>query len=75
MVDLNEPGVLEDIFTYKKPEGGQPAQYENVRKAGLAMAKAILNLTPKCPDQSVAIRAIREAVLWANSAIANQGKY
>lgn len=73
--DFTEPGVIEDMMSYHKPEGGEPAQYETITKAAIAFAKVIVACTPKCPDQSVAIRAVREAKLWANSAIANKGKY
>jgi hypothetical protein len=72
---LTEEQQLEDMFTYKAPHSGQPQRYENIRKAGLAFAKAIMNLAPKSPDRSVAIRCVREAVLWTNSAVANDGKY
>ena len=33
-------------------------------------AKEVMFLTPRCPDQSVALRKIREAVFTANAAIA-----
>lgn len=61
-------------FTYHAPEEGQPAKYEEIRKAGLTFATVILELTPSCADQSAAIRLVREAVFTANAAIACKGK-
>lgn len=48
--------------------------YQSIREAGLAMSKTILRFTPACPDQSAAVRKIREAVMTANAAIACGGR-
>ncbi len=75
MPDFTDPKVIEEIFTYHKPEGGQPAQYENIRNAAKTFCKILVANTPACPDQSVAIRKIREAVMTANASIALQGRF
>lgn len=73
MVDLSDPAVIEDIFTYHKPEGDQPAKYEAIRNAAKEFAKVLIANTPKCADQSAAIRHLREAVFTANAAVALKG--
>lgn len=73
--DLTKSEVIHDMCTYHAPEGGQPAQYETINKATEAFIKTLVACAPDSPDRSVAIRAAREARMWANSAIANGGKY
>lgn len=73
MPDLSDPAVIEDIFTYHKPEGDQPAKYEAIRNAAKDFAKVLVANTPKCADQSAAVRLLREAVMTANAAIALKG--
>ena len=72
-VDLSDPKVIEDIFTYHKPEGDQPAKYEAIRNAAKEFARVLVANTPKCADQSAAIRHVREAVMTANAAVSLKG--
>lgn len=65
---------LDDIFTYHAPEPGQPEQYAAIRAAGKNLAAVILANTPRCADQTAAIRKVREACFTANAAIALKGK-
>ena len=69
-----EPEDLLNWFTYHAPEPGQVRAYEDIRNAGYSLARTILDLTPKCADQTAAIRKVREAVMTANAAIACGGK-
>lgn len=69
-----EQEQIHHLFTYHAPTADKAKQYEEVRRAALQLALAIHRLTPTSPDQSVAIRCVREAVMWANSAIANDGR-
>ena len=64
----------DDIFTYHAPNAEQILQYKAIREAGLALVRTIIANTPGCPDQSAAIRHVREAVMTANAAIALGGK-
>ncbi len=64
---------LENIFKYHAPAGDDPAHYEAIRSAGKAFAQAILDNTPRCADQTAAIRKVREAVMTANASIALKG--
>ncbi|HYE98925.1 MAG TPA: hypothetical protein VEJ18_08440 [Planctomycetota bacterium] len=75
MFDLSKPETIETIFTYHAPKGDQPAKYEEIRTAAKAMAHTIVRNTPAGPDQSAAIRHLREAVMTANAAIALDGKF
>lgn len=61
---------LENLFTYHPPKGDQAIRYEHIRVAGREFAKVIERLCPQSADRTVAIRCIREAVMWSNSAIA-----
>ena len=61
---------LESIFTYHPPKGDQPQRYEKIREAAKNFAQIVLDNTPSCPDQTAAIRKIREAVMTANASIA-----
>jgi len=64
------PEDVTHMFTYHPPKEEQIPKYEELRKAGEEFAQTILRLTPGCPDQTVAIRHVREAVMNANAAIA-----
>lgn len=63
-------GELVNWFTYHAPKGDQPQRYEAIRAAGLEFARALIANTPAGPDQTVAIRKVREAVMVANASIA-----
>lgn len=62
--------MLDNVFSYHKPFGDQPERYEKIRAAGKEFARVVLATTPRCPDQTAAIRKVREAVMTANAAIA-----
>lgn len=66
---------LDDIFSYHAPEPEQVKHYNALREAARAFAEVILEHTPVSPDQTVAIRKVREAVMTANAAVALKGKY
>lgn len=74
MADLSNPEVLKDIFTYHPPVMDDTGKYERIRAAGLAFAQAIVDNTPKCADQTTAVRKVREAVFNANAAVALKGR-
>lgn len=63
---------LEEIFQYHAPSG---VTYEKLRASAKDFAQAILELVPAGPDQTVAIRHVRDAVMTANAAVALHGKY
>jgi hypothetical protein len=61
------------IFTYHPPTDEQKVKYEAIRSKAMELAQVIYDNTPKCADQSAAIRKLREAVHVANAAIALDG--
>lgn len=64
------PADLDNWFTHHVPFGDQADRYVLIRAAAKAFAKEILAFTPPGPDQTTAIRTVREAMMWANAAIA-----
>lgn len=61
---------IENWFTYHGPTQATMAKYIPIRAAAKVLAVAILDNVPPGPDQTVAIRKVREAVMTANQAIA-----
>lgn len=65
---------LENWFTYHAPDETQILRYKKIRDVALEFSRVILAHTPTCADQTHAIRLIRTAVMFANAAIACEGK-
>jgi hypothetical protein len=63
-------GRIEREFTYHTPKNDQQERYVRIREDAKVFAITIFECTPYCPDQIVAIRKVREAVMTANAAIA-----
>lgn len=61
---------LSNIFSYHPPVGNQTDRYVMIRDMGHDFTNRILANSPKCRERDVAIEKIREAVMWANAAIA-----
>lgn len=61
---------LDNLFTYHRPFGNQAKRYEEMRAAGKSLAQTIVKLAPSSPEQTLAIRRVQEAVMWANASIA-----
>jgi hypothetical protein len=67
---------LENWFTYHRPPDFKTIDaYAAIRSGALELARGIVKHTPEGPDQTAAIRKVREAVMTANAAIATQGKF
>lgn len=71
------PGAISDDelvvrFTYHPPRGDQLPRFSDIRAQAHALAQRIVETTPGCREQSLAITAIEEAVMWANAAIARR---
>ena len=64
--------LIESLFTYHPPDGRQQAIYEELRKKGKELALYIDGHCPSNPDCDTAIIKLREAIMWANSSIANE---
>ena len=59
-------------FTYHQPKGTQPHRYEHLRRCAREFAREILLATPESREQSLALTALEEAVMWANAGIARR---
>ncbi len=69
MFDENE---MEIRFTYHPPTGDQPQRFEALRASAKQFAQLVLDSTPASREQSLALTAVEEAVMWANAAIARR---
>lgn len=67
--DPENPGDTKTV-----PDRSRIEKFHKLREAGHAMATVILENTPSCPDQSTAIRKIREAVMLGCGSISFEGK-
>lgn len=59
-------------FTYHAPHGDQTERFVKLREAAGDLAALVVLLTPESREQSLALTAIEEAVMWANAAIARR---
>lgn len=64
---------IDNRFTYHPPRPGQPQIYEAIREQARQLAMCIVALTPSSREQSLAITAVEESVMWANAAVARSG--
>jgi hypothetical protein len=65
---------VDDCFTYHAPTPEQVAKLAEVTKAAKAFSYALFRFVPASADRSTALRAIREARMWANAAIVLDGR-
>jgi hypothetical protein len=63
---------IETRFTYHSPKDNQPIRYEAIRAAAKELSYQIIQLTPKCREQALALTKLEEMVFWANAAIARR---
>lgn len=61
---------IENLFTYHPPKPDQIPRFEQIREAGKDFATLLNDCAPGSPERSTALAKIREAVMWANAAIA-----
>lgn len=64
---------LEEVMTYHAPTPEQQMKYAAIKEAAIAFAAVLLDQCPPCADTSAALRCVREAKIWANSAVALNG--
>jgi hypothetical protein len=66
---------LDNWFTHHPPAGDQLFRYSGIRASGRSLAGVIEELAPSSPEKEQALAKVREAVMWANAAIAcNEGQ-
>lgn len=61
---------LTRIFSYHRPFGTQPTRYSQIREKAKELAQLVQDSTPTSREQSLALTAVQQAVMWANAAIA-----
>ncbi|HAM58335.1 MAG TPA: hypothetical protein DCQ64_24135 [Candidatus Rokubacteria bacterium] len=61
---------IEKRFTYHPPQAAQIPRFAMLRATGRLMAEEIVKHTPPSREQSLALTALEECVMWANAAIA-----
>lgn len=64
---------IDIMFTHSAPNAEEIESYKEIRSKAKELARIIDQRTPKCADQSAAIRKLRECVMTANAAIALKG--
>jgi hypothetical protein len=62
--------IIENWFRYHRPTNEQQERYVRIREKAKELAHTIIECTPSCPDQTVALRKLRETVMAANQVIA-----
>lgn len=60
----------ENVFSYHKPKEGQPEKYEIIRDKAKEFGTIIAMQCPDSDEKGQALKALREAVMWANASIA-----
>lgn len=61
---------IENAFTYHKPTPEQIPVYESLRDMGGQLARHIYANCPESRERSIALAKLREAIMWANAAVA-----
>lgn len=64
---------IEMAFRYHAPNDGQIKKYDEIRTAARDFAYLIARHTAQSGEQMLALRALENAVMWANAAIAFHG--
>jgi hypothetical protein len=70
---FGSPEWFDEVFTYHAPGPTQIDAYAAIRESGKLFARTIVAHTPRCADQTAAVRKVREAVATANAAVALKG--
>lgn len=71
--DLTIEQKIEEWFTYHTPTPDQIPKYAAVRSKARELADVIVANSPRCADQTAALRKLRECVMVVNQSIACRG--
>src|SRR5574337_385428 len=61
---------IERVFSYHPPFGNQGKRYQKIRLAAGGLATLMAANCPDSQESEIAFMKLREAVMWANAAIA-----
>lgn len=70
---LDDDQIL-TMFVYHQPDDAKIARHAEMGAVASAFATALMTYAPDGLDRDKALECIREARMWANSAIALDGK-
>ncbi len=65
-----KPLDIESMFKFHPATTVTADKHDIVRTVMLATARQIELVTPRSPEQTLALRSMQEAMFWANAAIA-----
>lgn len=65
---------IDNAFVYHAPKAGQVEMYQELRNEGKVLARLIADLCPRSDEKWIAVKKVREAIMWANSSIACYGE-
>lgn len=73
--DMHRPRGITDadvakMFQYQSPTPQAKVRHADIDKGAKDFAYDILNNVPECPEQTLAIRHLQMARMWANAGIA-----
>jgi hypothetical protein len=71
---ISEADLTNWFYYHEAKDQATRDAYKAINDAALEFARVIIGNSPSSPDQTVAVRAVREARMWANAAIACGGK-
>jgi hypothetical protein len=66
---------IRDIFSYHAPSQEQRADYEKINEAFIQCALTVVPLIPDGPGKTLTVRALADARMKANAAVALEGKF
>ncbi len=66
--------LLNDLFTYHKPDEKQIPAYEAIRQQARVLADVIHHCCPPGADRTAAMRQLQDTVMTANRAVALRGR-
>jgi hypothetical protein len=69
-----EPEAIHEAFTYHAPTPEHIEAIQRVREALGHAFNVIRDVVPGCAEQTLAIRKLEEASMWANKAIVFDGR-
>ena len=72
MVEPIDYADLDNRFAFHPADEDAASCHEAVRAAARRMAVSVLQVTPKSAEQTLALRKIEEAMMWANASIARE---
>lgn len=73
-MEPEEPTQIHEAFVYHAPTEDHIARIQCVRLALNLAFQTIRDQVPSCAEQTLAIRKLEEASMWANKAIVFDGK-